>query len=99
MATHETPLHSIAPPLANEPIAIIGMGCRFPGRANTPEQFWSLLENGVDAITEIPPDRFSIEQFYHPDPGVSGTTYSKWGGFIENIDQFDPAAFGIGCSR
>ncbi len=95
MATHETPQHSIAPSLANEPIAIIGMGCRFPGRANTPEQFWSLLEIGVDAITEIPPDRFSIEQFYHPDPKVSGTTYSKWGGFIENIDQFDPAAFGI----
>src|SRR5262245_32411078 len=78
-----------------EPLAIIGIGCRFPGGASTPERFWRLLENGVDAITEIPERRWSIEQFYHPGLHVIGTTNSKWGGFIEHIDQFDPGAFGI----
>ncbi len=78
-----------------EPIAILGIGCRFPGAANDPESFWKLLVNGVDAITEIPEDRWNIEEHYHPLPGMPGKTYSRWGGFIKGIDQFDPESFGI----
>ena len=65
-----------------EPIAIIGIGCRFPGDANDPVSFWRLLSTGVDAITDIPEDRWNIAQNYHPVPGVPGKTYSRWGGFI-----------------
>lgn len=77
-----------------EPIAIIGMGCRFPG-AKDPESFWHLLRDGVDAITEIPPDRWEKESFYNPDPSVPGKSISYWGGFLNNIDQFDATFFGI----
>jgi acyl transferase domain-containing protein/aryl carrier-like protein len=82
-------------PSAQEPIAVVGIGCRFPGRANDPESFWRLLEEGVDAITEIPSDRWSVAAFHDPDPGKPGKTYSRWGGFIDGIDHFDPAFFGI----
>lgn len=78
-----------------EPVAIIGIGCRFPGGANSPEAFWRLLRDGVDAITEVPPDRWNIDAFYDPDPTKPGKTYSRWGGFIDQIDQFDAQFFGI----
>lgn len=78
-----------------DPIAIIGIGCRFPGNANNPTAFWSLLQAGEDAITEIPANRWNIAEHYHPEPGVPGKTYSRWGGFVHGIDQFDPEAFGI----
>ncbi|MBI4528174.1 MAG: SDR family NAD(P)-dependent oxidoreductase [Deltaproteobacteria bacterium] len=81
--------------LEKEPIAITGIGCRFPGEANDPDSFWKLLANRVDAITEIPKDRWNMDDFYHPMPGVPGKSYSRWGGFIRGIDQFDPEAFGI----
>ncbi|MFK7921050.1 MAG: beta-ketoacyl synthase N-terminal-like domain-containing protein, partial [Bacteroidia bacterium] len=79
---------------ANEPIAIIGMGCRFPG-ASDPESFWEMLSEGVDQITEVPADRWSKDAFFHPDPAVPGKAISYWGGFLDNIDQFDPFFFGI----
>ena len=78
-----------------EPIAIVGMACRFPGGANTPEKYWQLLRDGVLAITEIPPQRWSIDAYYDPDPNVPGKMYTRYGGFIDTVDQFDPQFFGI----
>ncbi|MGE0127974.1 MAG: type I polyketide synthase [Blastocatellales bacterium] len=76
-------------------IAIIGIGCRFPGGANSPEAFWEALRNGVDAITEVPADRWDSRVFYHPDSSRPGRINSRWGGFIEGIDHFDARFFGI----
>ena len=80
--------------MMHDPIAITGIGCRFPGAAG-PQAFWRLLRDKVDAITEVPADRFDIEAFYDPRPGIPGRLYSRWGGFLEHIDQFDPYFFGI----
>ena len=77
-----------------EPIAIIGIGCRFPG-AKDPESFWQLLRNGVDAITEVPKERWDLERFYDPEPGTPGKMNTRWGGFLEQVDQFEPSFFGI----
>lgn len=77
-----------------EPIAIIGTGCRFPG-AQDIESFWRLLRQGVDAITEVPPERWDIESFYDPEPAKPGKINSRWGGFLERVDWFDPKFFGI----
>ncbi len=78
-----------------EPVTIIGMGCRFPGGANSPEAFWRLLKDGVDAIAEVPADRFDIDAFYHPRPAPPGKTTTRWGGFLDQVDRFDAAFFGI----
>ncbi|MUH00293.1 acyltransferase domain-containing protein [Scytonema sp. UIC 10036] len=77
-----------------EPIAIIGMGCRFPGAKN-PQAFWSLLRDGVDAITEISPDRWDINELYDPNPDTPGKMYIRSAGFLEQVDQFEPQFFGI----
>ncbi len=77
-----------------EPIAIIGIGCRFP-RANGPDEFWSLLKNGVDAISEVPANRWDIGQYYDPDPSVPGKMNTRWGGFLDQVEAFDPDFFGI----
>jgi acyl transferase domain-containing protein/NADPH:quinone reductase-like Zn-dependent oxidoreductase len=81
--------------LQSDPLAIVGLACRFPGGATSPEKFWDLLARGVDAITEVPRDRFDVEALFDPDPAAPGKVSTKWGGFIENIDQFDPRFFGI----
>lgn len=78
-----------------EPIAIIGIGCRFPGGANDPKAFWKLLQDGVDAITDVPDDRWNPRTFYDPDREKPGKIYTRRGGFIERIDQFDAQFFGI----
>jgi acyl transferase domain-containing protein/3-hydroxy-3-methylglutaryl CoA synthase len=78
----------------SEPIAITGMSCRFPG-APDPQAFWELLHNGVDAITEVPPDRWNIEDYYHPDPKTPEKMNTRWGGFITDVDRFDASFFGI----
>lgn len=79
----------------SEPIAVIGMGCRFPGGANSPAAFWKLLVDGVDAITEVPSDRWSIDEIYAPDFMTPGKANTRWGGFLNRVDEFDPAFFGI----
>ncbi|GAF72012.1 unnamed protein product, partial [marine sediment metagenome] len=78
-----------------EPIAIIGIGCRFPGGANAPQAFWQLLHDGVDTVTEVPPERWDVDAYYDPDPDAPGKAYTRWGAFLENVDKFDPQFFGI----
>ncbi len=78
-----------------EPIAIIGIGCRFPGGANSPEAFWALLREGRDAITEVPRDRWDIDAYYDPDPEAPGKMSTRWGGFLAAVDEFDAEFFGI----
>ena len=76
-----------------EPIAIIGMGCRFPGGASTPEAFFRLLEEGVDTIREVPPDRWSLD---HEGADAEGEARAlRWGSFLDDVDRFDAAFFGI----
>jgi acyl transferase domain-containing protein len=93
---HPDPVPLEAMPPEREPIAIIGMGCRFPGGASSPQAFWELLTNGADAICEVPGDRWDWRRFYDPDPDKPGKSYVKRGGFLrENVAEFDPLFFGI----
>ena len=78
-----------------EPIAIIGMGCRFPGGVDSPAALWRLLRDGVDAISEIPADRFPAETFYDPRPGLVGRISTRFGGFLGDLRHFDADFFGI----
>jgi thioester reductase-like protein len=79
---------------SDEPVAIVGIGCRFPG-AESPEAFWNLLRKGADAVSEVPPDRWDREAFYDADPSVPGKMVSRYGGFLKKMDMFDPQAFDI----
>ncbi|MER6721821.1 SDR family NAD(P)-dependent oxidoreductase [Streptomyces halstedii] len=94
-ASAPAPLAAAAGPSAGEPIAIIGIGCRFPGGVDGPESFWRLLSEGRDAVTEVPADRWSTEEFTDEDPSAPGRTNSRWGGFIDGVDRFDAGFFGI----
>ena len=85
---------AVATTRTDEPIAIVAVSCRFPG-APDPEAFWEVLAGGVDAIREVPEDRFDIDEFYDPDPETPGKTYTRFGGFLDGIDGFDPEFFGI----
>ncbi|WP_166923292.1 SDR family NAD(P)-dependent oxidoreductase [Flavobacterium poyangense] len=77
-----------------EPVAIIGVAGKYPG-ANTLEEFWENLRTGKDSITEIPKNRWNTELFFDKEKGKEGKTYSKWGGFVEDVDKFDPIFFSI----
>ena len=83
-----------AKPNSSEPIAIIGLGCRFPS-AKDPDAYWQLLRDGVDAISEIPPDRWLVDAYYDADPAAPGKMYARWGGFLDEVDKSDPYFFGI----
>jgi amino acid adenylation domain-containing protein len=79
----------------SEPIAIIGIGCRFPGGVESPSAFWQLLSSGGDAVREVPGDRWDVEAYYDPNSGSLGKMHTRWGGFLDEIDQFDAEFFGI----
>lgn len=81
---------------SKEPIAIIGMGCRFPGGADQPEAFWEILKNGTDAMIDVPGDRWDWRRFYDPNPEKPGKMYVRQAGFLkESIPDFDSSFFGI----
>ncbi|MCP3137810.1 SDR family NAD(P)-dependent oxidoreductase [Pyxidicoccus xibeiensis] len=83
-----------AGPLPERAIAVIGMGGRFP-KAPDVETYWRNLLAGVDCITEIPADRWDYRRYFHPDPTHPDTTYGRWGGFMDDVDKFDPLFFNI----
>ena len=78
----------------SEPIAIIGIGCRFPGAAGA-DAYWELLRDGVDAITHVPPDRWDADAYFDPQPGAPAKMITRWGGFLPEVDRFDAEFFGI----
>ena len=77
------------------PVAITGLACRLPGGIESPEAFWSALERGFDATSEVPPERWDVEAWYDPDPDVPGRMYTRRGAFVEDPAGFDPGFFGI----
>ncbi|GLW18798.1 hypothetical protein Stsp01_55410 [Streptomyces sp. NBRC 13847] len=88
------PARATAP--EDDPIAIVAMSCRFPGGVGSPEEFWRLLAGGVDAIGEWPADRgWDVEALYDPEPGVPGRSYTRAGGFLDDVGGFDAGFFGI----
>jgi acyl transferase domain-containing protein/trans-aconitate methyltransferase/acyl carrier protein len=79
----------------SDPIAIIGLGCWFPGSVRDPASYWALLRDGVDAIREVPPERWNIDEYYDASPDTPGKMATRWGGFVDDIDRFDADFFGI----
>ncbi|MEK9655681.1 MAG: polyketide synthase, partial [Halieaceae bacterium] len=79
---------------AIEPLEVLGMACRFPG-ASSVEAYAKLLREGVDAVTETPIERWDLAEIYDPNPNASGKINTRYGGFIDGVDEFDAAFFGI----
>ena len=78
-----------------EPLAIVGIGCRFPGNVNTPDEFWKLIMEKGNALTDVPPDRWNTDELFAPDFKQAGKINVRQGGFIKDIDKFDASFFGI----
>ena len=84
----------------DDPIAIVGMSCRYPGGVNSPEDLWDMLVQGRDVLSEFPSDRgWNVAGLFNPDPDVAGSCYTRTGGFVEGVADFDPAFFGVGPSE
>ncbi len=91
----QTPCEDKGEGLAPEPIAIIGIGCRFPGGVEDCAGYWNLLTSGRDAISVTPSDRWSLEKFFAPGSAKPSKTQSRWGGYVDDLEHFDPQLFGI----
>jgi len=85
-------------PARHEPLAIVGIGCRLPG-AGDPAAFWRLLHSGTDAVREVPASRWDTDTYWSAEQSEPGRTVSKWGGYLDDVDQFDPGAFGISATE
>jgi epothilone polyketide synthase D len=79
----------------DEPIAIVGIGCRYPGGVTDPETFWRLLDEGIDGVTEVPAERWNIDAWYDADPDAAGKMVTRWGGFLSGLERFEPGFFGM----
>ena len=77
-----------------EPIALVGMSCRLPGAKNL-QEYWRLITEGIEAVGEIPANRWNADEFYDSDYDAVGKMATRWGGFVDDVDQFDPQFFGI----
>ncbi len=96
LGSRETTAETTARIATDEPIAIVGIGCRFPGGVRSPEDLWRLVAAGGDGITPFPGDRgWDLEEIYDPEPGASGKSYAREGGFLADTTRFDPGFFGI----
>src|ERR1043165_5556833 len=78
-----------------EPLAIVGVGCRFPGQASGPDRYWQMLHDGVHAVVPIPRDRLDLDAYYDPNLDAAGKIYVREAALVEDIDRFDAQFFGI----